>query len=589
VPVWPTAGVSPATGLATAIYAAPGVYAALLGSGISRAAGVPTGWDVVQDLIRRVAAAEGVNDERLICQPEAWWAEQGYGEPRYDELLAAVAPTDAARQALLRSYFDATPEGEPLLPTAAHHALANLAAQGRIRVIVTTNFDRLTERALDGVGISAQVLSNPDSVDGMIPLVHSPVTVVKVHGDFASLPLRNTPSELGSYPKRWRRLLRQVFDEYGLLVVGWSAEWDVALVRALTSSPNRRYPTFWAARQGRVSEAAARVIAQRAALIVPVHSADDLFTDLQERLRRLDTQDARSDSVRFRNAFLFPDRLRNNGWVQIPMLTTRVSAQYGPATSDTVGVLGAATRAALAAALDGSPLTERIRALADTHDAATATRGASTAEATSGPPQPSSLPANSSQWQRPPDSYLTTTDVNMRLGSDGAQGVSALMTVRGPGMQRGDSVTVFVDIGLSVTARLSLTTIALLLRDQLLLLANTIPDVLGTFLPADARATMFGLLVEAPTTDVDGANRDNDLGARVDLCNSGQPANPTVGSLGLSFDAPTIVTSSVAETAIIDGLSRMLLDRGYPDAEMHLAQVKADLDATDEPTPPTAT
>lgn len=330
VPVWPTTGVSPATGLATAVHAAPGVYAVLLGSGISRAAGVPTGWDVTQDLIRRVATADGSADGRLTSHPEAWWAEQGHGDPRYDELLAAIAPTDAARQALLRSYFDTAPDGGPLLPTSAHRGLAQLVAQGRFRVIVTTNFDRLTERALDELGISAQVIANPEAVNGMIPLVHSPVTVVKVHGDFASLPLRNTPSELGTYPKPWRRLLRQIFDEYGLLTVGWSAEWDTALVRSLKASANHRYPMFWAARQGRVGEAAARVIAQRGALIVPVDGADNLFAELGERLRRLDVQAARSEGIRFRNMLLFPGRLHNNGWVQVPMLTIRVTAQYAP-------------------------------------------------------------------------------------------------------------------------------------------------------------------------------------------------------------------------------------------------------------------
>ena len=37
----------------------------LLGSGVSRAAGIPTGWEVVIDLIRKVAALENEN-----CDPE---------------------------------------------------------------------------------------------------------------------------------------------------------------------------------------------------------------------------------------------------------------------------------------------------------------------------------------------------------------------------------------------------------------------------------------------------------------------------------------------------------------------------------------
>lgn len=35
----------------------PGTYALLLGSGVSRAAGIPTGWEVTLDLVRKAAVA----------------------------------------------------------------------------------------------------------------------------------------------------------------------------------------------------------------------------------------------------------------------------------------------------------------------------------------------------------------------------------------------------------------------------------------------------------------------------------------------------------------------------------------------------
>jgi hypothetical protein len=45
--------------LAASVQESPGVYALLLGSGISRSAGVPMGWEVQLELIRRVAAVRG--------------------------------------------------------------------------------------------------------------------------------------------------------------------------------------------------------------------------------------------------------------------------------------------------------------------------------------------------------------------------------------------------------------------------------------------------------------------------------------------------------------------------------------------------
>lgn len=143
----PTAGVDGRVALATAIHAAPGVYAVLIGSGMSSAAGIPTGWQVVQDLIRKIAIAEGVDREELGAEPEVWWAQQGRPEPQYDTLLEALASTDAARQALLRSYFDPPPQqGGPILPTTGHAALTELCATGRVKANPHDEF-RSSDRA----------------------------------------------------------------------------------------------------------------------------------------------------------------------------------------------------------------------------------------------------------------------------------------------------------------------------------------------------------------------------------------------------------------------------------------------------------
>lgn len=212
VPV-PTMGVDGRVALATCMHAAPGVLAVLVGSGMSTAAGVPTSWQVVQDLIRQVAAAEVVDPDEVGDSPELWWARQGRPDPRYDTLLPALAPTDAARQALLRRYFEPSPPQGPIRPTLGHRALGELCASGRVRLILTTNFDRLLERALEEAGAAPQVISSPAAVAGMTPLTHAQATVVKLHGDYLALGLRNTPQELTDYAPQWNTLLDRVLDE----------------------------------------------------------------------------------------------------------------------------------------------------------------------------------------------------------------------------------------------------------------------------------------------------------------------------------------------------------------------------------------
>jgi len=71
--VYACAVIDPLITLAFSLHANPGAYALLLGSGVSRAAGVPTGWEVVTDLVERVARLE---DEETAGDPAAWYRER---------------------------------------------------------------------------------------------------------------------------------------------------------------------------------------------------------------------------------------------------------------------------------------------------------------------------------------------------------------------------------------------------------------------------------------------------------------------------------------------------------------------------------
>lgn len=290
----PSSALTPQVMLATAMHSQPGVYAVLLGSGVSTGAGIPTGWGVVKHLVRCVAAASSPEDGDALRQaeddPEAWWRDHGKGDLGYSTLLEALAPTAATRQGILAGFFEPSEQDREegiKVPSKAHEALAQLVKRGTVKVILTTNFDRLTEQALEAAGVSPQVISHPSAVTGMAPLAHASATVVKLHGDYLDLGSRNTPQELEDYPGEWNRLLDQVFDEYGLLVSGWSADWDTALVAALERAPSRRYPLYWDSRSSK-GEPAQRLLKARRGQVIGVANADELFCELLHSVEALE-------------------------------------------------------------------------------------------------------------------------------------------------------------------------------------------------------------------------------------------------------------------------------------------------------------
>lgn len=282
----------PLTSTAFSVHNSKGVYALLLGSGVSRAANIPTGWEVTLDLIRRIAAMR-TESEQCDPAPERWFQTQFGCGPSYSELLEHLAISPAERTAALARYFEPGDDenGPGAKPTAAHVAIAKMVKRGYFKVIVTTNFDRLLERALEAEGVSPIILSTPDAINGAMPLAHSACTIVKLHGDYRDARLRNTVTELSAYDEVMRKLLDRILDDYGLIVSGWSATWDVALREAILGASNRRFTTVWSYVSG-LSDEAETLIQARAGLKVQVLSADKFFTDINEKLEALESFDA---------------------------------------------------------------------------------------------------------------------------------------------------------------------------------------------------------------------------------------------------------------------------------------------------------
>ncbi len=283
--------------LAFSVYENPGVYALLIGSGVSRAAQIPTGWEVTLDLVKRVAALQGVDEQTDWAE----WHRTNYGkDPSYSDLLDQLAQTPDERRSILHSYIEPTPadfaEGKKI-PTKAHHAIARLVQAGFVRIIITTNFDRLLENALREVGVEPVVVKSDDDLKGVVPLIHGKCFIVKVHGDYLDTRIRNTETELSSYSTDLNAFINRIIDEHGLIICGWSGDWDPALKAAITRAPNRRYPLFWASR-GKPSEGAAALIAQRGGRTIPIDTADTFFEKLERSVSlQVETQRSNPRSI----------------------------------------------------------------------------------------------------------------------------------------------------------------------------------------------------------------------------------------------------------------------------------------------------
>gem|GEM_PF-647567 len=266
--------------LAFAVQGNPGAYALLLGAGISASSGIPTSWDVENSLILAIARIHNETPD----DPTRWYAEK-YGNPaRYDELLSHLTASQTERQKLLKDFFVPVNEDgelEPFRPTPAHRAIAQLVLSKRIRIILTTNFDQLVETALRDIGIEPIIIREASQLTGIAPLHAQECIVIHLHGDYLTpVGLLNTTEELTSYPPETNELLDKVLAEYGLVIVGWSGRWDVALRSALGRTSSKHYGRYWIDENELIGEGKDLQIQMKSVLIKS--TADNALSQLQD-------------------------------------------------------------------------------------------------------------------------------------------------------------------------------------------------------------------------------------------------------------------------------------------------------------------
>lgn len=270
------------TSISFSIFSNKGVYALLLGSGISKNAGIPTGWDIVQDMIEKLAI---LKKEEFPTTPQEWF-EKKYGiEANYSTILGKLAKTPNERLNLLKPYFES--RSEKLEPSNAHKNIAKLVRSGYIKVIITTNFDRLTENALREEGIEPTIIKHPDDIKGATPLVHNQFTLIKVNGDYLDSRFLNTEIELSSYDSALQNYLLQIFNDFGVISVGWSAKWDTGLIEILRKTENFRYSSYWTY-LGNCEKELEEIAKFRKGETHSIKNADSFFYEISEKISALE-------------------------------------------------------------------------------------------------------------------------------------------------------------------------------------------------------------------------------------------------------------------------------------------------------------
>jgi hypothetical protein len=88
------------------------------------------------------------------------------------------------------------------------------------------------------------------------------------------------------YGSRISELARRIFEEYGLIVCGWSATWDEALRKSIDTIANRRYNSYWTHITSE-DPVLREMSTRRGGSLLKIQNADEFFIQLEEKVSAL--------------------------------------------------------------------------------------------------------------------------------------------------------------------------------------------------------------------------------------------------------------------------------------------------------------
>jgi hypothetical protein len=194
--------------------------------------------------------------EAIKARIQQFIISQGFpdeGAPNeYTAYFEKIFGTDKERQRRFLSAF--LSEGKVTLSVGSR-VLAALMALGLCRVVFTTNFDTVLEKALaevSGRSIAAFHLEGARSAKQALNNEEFPL-YCKIHGDFRHDSIKNLPQDLAAQNAELSECLINAGNRFGFIFTGYSGrdESVMSLLHAVLKTPNPfPHGLFWTGMKG---------------------------------------------------------------------------------------------------------------------------------------------------------------------------------------------------------------------------------------------------------------------------------------------------------------------------------------------------
>jgi hypothetical protein len=204
-----------------------------LGAGTSRTAGMPTAADIIWDLKRRYyclhenqdAQAHNINNKSVREKLQSYMDSKSFpaadAPDEYSFYFSLTFGDDLAEQ---QRYIANLLHPSKISLNIGHRALAAMLGADLARVVFSSNFDEVLERAYAFVAAKALTAYHLEGSYAALDALNAEQypLYAKVHGDFRFRSIRNLPADLLSNDAEIQKCFLAASTRFGMIVSGYS-------------------------------------------------------------------------------------------------------------------------------------------------------------------------------------------------------------------------------------------------------------------------------------------------------------------------------------------------------------------------------
>jgi tetratricopeptide (TPR) repeat protein len=241
-------------------------YCFILGAGASRASGIKTGAEMAKEWLEELEKLEKENTQEWIEKIKIDKKDLGF---HYSKIYGRRFRLDPAS-----GFIRLQNEMERAIPSPGYYHLAEIIDKTQNKLVLTTNFDSLTEDSLFIYRDKKALVITHESLAKYIDVLANRPTVIKLHRDILLQP-KSDEADVNTLSEEWRNSLQRIMDIYVPIVIGYGGN-DGGLMGFLENVASKDRIIYWCyKRDNLVNNRITKLLEEYNSFLIPIDDFDD--------------------------------------------------------------------------------------------------------------------------------------------------------------------------------------------------------------------------------------------------------------------------------------------------------------------------